>query len=235
MERMINNRLNWWCEVSLGLPISQFGFRRNKSCIDNLAILQSGIFLAKEQNQFTAAMFLDIKAAYNNVLIDILLEKLARIGFPNEILAFIQNLVYSRKVICRFEKIDEIRWSFKDLPQGSVLSPLLYNIYVSELEECCPSDCHIIQYVDDISIFTNNNNDKSAIILKNTMHNIKNKLTDLGLSLLIEKTKFCIFDLRSKSRIRTKKVIKIDNMDISSSNYVRFLGVNLSSKWDWNS
>lgn len=99
-----------------------------------MAILQSGIFLGKEKKQITSAVFLDIKAAYDSVLTDILMDKLVRMGLSSNILAFVHDLIYSRKVTCRFEEIDDIRWTFRGLSQGSVLSPLLYNIYVAEMD-----------------------------------------------------------------------------------------------------
>ncbi|KMQ86870.1 pol-like protein, partial [Lasius niger] len=218
------------------MALKQFGFRRSRSCIDNLAILQSGIFLGRERKQITSAAFLDVKAAYDGVLIDILMEKLTKLGLSSSILAFVLNLVYVRKVTCRFEGIDEVRWAFRGLPQGSVLSPLLYNIYVAELDRCCLPGCRMIQYADDICIFTSNDNhDNNAIILKNSLANINNKLVELGLSLSLHKTKLCNFDLRTRSTRRVKKVIRIGEMEIKASSDVHFLGMNFTSKLKWNS
>ena len=236
MERMINNRLHWWLEVEQQLPNSQFGFRRNRSCGDNLAILQTNAYLAKERDQFTAAIFLDIKAAYDNVLVDVLMDKIRALHFPHHILSFIQNLIYKRKVTCRFEEIDECRIAFRGLPQGSVLSPLLYNIYVSELENTITQECQMIQYADDICIFTNNNNsDNSAHILKRSLSGIQSKLQELGLTLSLEKTKFCIFDLRQKVKLKTKRYLKIGDHEIRASNKIRFLGMTFTPRMEWNS
>lgn len=145
LERMIANRVSWFFEhhnLSLG---SQFGFRRGRGCTDNLAILHTNIQLGFESNSSILASFLDIKAAYDNVVPTILLQRLVNLGiFPN-ILAFIYSSTAERQVHCKFEKIDEIRWAFKGLPQGSILSQLLYNIYVAELEKCCLPECNITQ------------------------------------------------------------------------------------------
>lgn len=204
-------------------------------CIDNLSILNSSIFLAKGRNQFTAAIFLDIEPGYDNVLCEILIEKLLGLSLPSNILAFIQNLISSRKVFCRFDEIDEIRWVFKGLPQGSVLSLLLYNIYIADLERGCPCSCRIIQYADDIAIFTNDDNYlRSRRNLESVLGEIKIKLNLLGLSLSIEKTKFCIFDIRTRSKIVKSRYIKIDNKEIKVSNTIRFLDIIFSPKLDWN-
>jgi len=57
LERMISNRLNWYLEFFNLLLNSQFGFRRSKSCIDNLAFLQSNILLSFQKNQPALAFF----------------------------------------------------------------------------------------------------------------------------------------------------------------------------------
>lgn len=115
LERMISNRLNWYLEFFNLLPNSQFGFRRSKSCIDNLAFLQSNILLSFQKNQPALASFLDIKSAYDNVIPDILIQKLIKLGVSPNILAFIKNSIYLRQVHCRYEDIDEVLYAFKGL------------------------------------------------------------------------------------------------------------------------
>lgn len=68
-EKMLYNRLSWWFEYSDLLPHSQYGFRRRRSCMDNLAILHSEITLSHDSGKVTSALFLDIQAAYDNVLV----------------------------------------------------------------------------------------------------------------------------------------------------------------------
>lgn len=81
-ERLIYNRLMWWLEYHNILPNSQFGFRRNRSCIDNLSTLCAEINLAKLNNEYTSTVFLDIIGAFDNVLIDILVQKVKHLGLP---------------------------------------------------------------------------------------------------------------------------------------------------------
>ncbi|XP_034938092.1 uncharacterized protein [Chelonus insularis] len=115
LERMINNRLSWWLEYNDLLPSSQFGFRRGKSCIDNLAILTSEILSAFEDTESVVAAFIDIKSAYDNVLADVLIEGLQDIGIPRLTLQFIYNLVAARHLEFNFEDINE---SFKSVPRA---------------------------------------------------------------------------------------------------------------------
>ncbi|KAL0101017.1 hypothetical protein PUN28_019438 [Cardiocondyla obscurior] len=82
---MIYNCLSWWLEYYKKFANSQFGFRKNRSCIDNLSILY-------------AIIIRSFKAS-------------------------------SRRVHCRFEDVDKICWAFRELPQNSVFSPILYACY----------------------------------------------------------------------------------------------------------
>jgi hypothetical protein len=70
LERMIKMRLYWWLEYNLKLPKTQFGFRRERSCTDNLAILYLESQRAFDEKEVVTAAFLDIQSAYDNVLAD---------------------------------------------------------------------------------------------------------------------------------------------------------------------
>lgn len=76
LERMVSSQLLWWLEHHQNIPGSYFGFRKGKSCADNLSILYGEIINASIKDRGTTAVFLDVKAAYENVLPDILNEKL---------------------------------------------------------------------------------------------------------------------------------------------------------------
>lgn len=82
MERMLVNRLNWWLETGSKFPTSQFGFRKQRSCIDNLSILYAEIVKAFQSGTAVSAAFLDVQSAYDNVLADVLDDKLQRMKIP---------------------------------------------------------------------------------------------------------------------------------------------------------
>lgn len=69
-----------------------------------------------------------MEGAYDNVLSDILMVKLMGLKVPGRIIQFIHNLVYSRTLFINFKNIDVVRQVSRGLPQGCVLSPLLYSI-----------------------------------------------------------------------------------------------------------
>jgi len=234
LERMISNRLTWFIEHFNLLSNSQFGFRRGRECIDNLAILYSNIHLGFLNNMPSLASFLDIKSAYDNVIPSILYQKLIDLGISQNIIAFIRNSIGERIVYCKFEEIDIIRHAFKGLPQGSVLSPILYNIYVSDLDKYCAQDCNIIQYADDIALFVSSyNTQQGKIALENSIKNIADHLNYLGLNLAPEKTKFCIFTKRINNSY-SNIYLDLNGIEIYPSSKIKFLGLYFTPNLNWN-
>ncbi|XP_020296949.1 uncharacterized protein LOC109861632 [Pseudomyrmex gracilis] len=106
MERMISCRLSWWLEWHGLLPGTQFGFCRQKSCVDNLTLLYGEILGAFQEDSAVAAAFLDIQGAYDNVLSDILLNNLLLLGVPQRTQKFIWHLTSSRQLFFRFGELE---------------------------------------------------------------------------------------------------------------------------------
>lgn len=180
------------------------------------------------------AVFLDIKSAYDRVIPDILIQKLVNIGLAPKLIGFIQNNISNRQVFCDFDNISEIRHTSVGLPQGSVLSPILYNLYVSETEACCHPDYNIVQFADDIAIFaTAESLSGSASCINSSLKLIVTKLQELGLEISSGKTNYCAFRRRGKKLGDLNRIIKINEQYIIYSRSVKFLGLWFSADLSW--
>jgi hypothetical protein len=93
---MINMRMSWWLEKNHKFSETQYGFRQNKGCTENLAI-PTEIIKAFEERNTVSALFLDIKSTYD-IHCDTSIDKLEAVGFSGNLLAFIFNLVSSREL-----------------------------------------------------------------------------------------------------------------------------------------
>lgn len=131
-EGLIKSRLQWWVEHENILPKNQAGFRKGKSCSDNLAYLTLQIDQALASKKEVLAAFLDVSEAFNNVLPDILINKLADIKCSEQLIKFVKFLTHERYIHTNIEN-NEIKKISKGVPQGGVLSPLLYLIYVANI------------------------------------------------------------------------------------------------------
>jgi len=130
MERMVYNRLQWHIESQHIISDNQFGFRPDRSCTDSLVIFSGDVHKGFACNVSTIGTFLDIKGAFDNVIPNILIQELESIGIPARIRMFIHNLLFDRSFhfVVEGKKLGPFS-SYKGTPQGSTLSPLLFDIY----------------------------------------------------------------------------------------------------------
>lgn len=237
LEKMVYTRLAWWVEHNNILPNNQFGFRKDSSCNDNIAILASHINLHFQNDEDTAALFLDIKGAFDNVLCEVLIEKLKSLKLSYSAIKFIYNVIHSRKITVRFDDIDCKRICFKGLPQGSVLSPLLYAIYICDINKAIVpvTETQLLSFTDDTCIYNTDMDTERALDNLEVSANILLEwFANRGLELSVNKTAFLVFS-NNKLRAEHTYQIEINNKTIDSTNEVRFLGVIFQKNLNWNS
>jgi len=156
-------------------------------------ILTSDIYKGFINNSPTICAFLDIKRAFDNVVPNILIQDLKNIGIPARM--FISNLICERQL--HFVIDSNMAGPFlspKGTPQGSILSLILFDIYLKDIVNYLHSESNILLYADDIVIYSTANNlhlpHKSV---QNTLNRIAKYLRDRGLDLSPEKSQWMIF------------------------------------------
>ena len=230
---MNNFRLNWWLERKQLLEKSQFGFRRQKSCTDNLSVFCSEIYNALLQNKPLIGAFLGVKGAYDNVLADVLIKRLQKIQTPRNLLGFIYNLTAERKLNFRINSDIIARLTFQRLSQDSVLNPLLYNLYTAELENFVTNHCHILQFADDIAVYCNTCTlEEGLVAVERTVANLGGHLVDSGLELEPSKCQLIIFN-QNKMPCINQFNISINGNTVKSSRKTKFLGVTIQDNLSW--
>lgn len=195
-EKMIAIRLKFLIEKNKLSYNKQFGFRKGYSCHDNLLIVTFLIERAKLEGIELPVVFLDIKAAFDNLSPTKLLNMLTEENCPTRINSFIKSWILSRNTtfICKFkDPITEA--STKGVPQGGVLSQTLFNFYIRDLYKNVPEEITRLEFADDCvlipeSIFFLLMN---KIFLTRATHSIKNALEGLGLQPSIDKTQYMNF------------------------------------------
>lgn len=227
-ERLIYKRLEWWAENNHIFHETQFGFRRGLSCIDNIATLITNIHMANKERKFTGAVFLDLLGTFDNVIPKALLTLLIKYGLLTKIIAFIKATITHRNLIGSAAGINfQRRQTTRGLPQGSILSPILFNLYLALSCTCLPETVKIITYADDIAIYYSNEN----------LEHIKDQL-NLGLTISPTKSVYTVFSTLKLRNLRIllcryRFKIKILNENIPFSLSPRFLGVYLNPEFNW--
>uniref|UniRef100_A0A1A9WC42 Reverse transcriptase domain-containing protein n=1 Tax=Glossina brevipalpis TaxID=37001 RepID=A0A1A9WC42_9MUSC len=124
----------------------QFGFRNSKSTQDNIITTWSAINLAFMKDQTLIACFLDISSAFDLVNIDILKSTLLSLRLFNKFCNLLHGFLQYQSIVISNNDITVNRRSFTGIPQGSVLSPIRFNIYINNVFKYVPINVSILGY-----------------------------------------------------------------------------------------
>ena len=115
------------------LSPDQAGFRPGRSCCSQVLNLTQYIEDGFETKQITGAVFVDLTAAYDTVNHRALLLKVAQIVRNSPLVRIIESLLVNRRFYVEMDG-KKSRWHIQNngLPQGSVLAPILFNIYTND-------------------------------------------------------------------------------------------------------
>lgn len=222
-EKMINTRLHYYVEKNNFIPDTQNGFRKSKSCLHALAYVITDIYTAMNNNHYVLCILIDIKAAFDNVCPITLDKILVDLGIPIKTRTFIFKLISEKELFFKIgNSLQEPHCKSNGVPQGSGLSPILYNIYVSLLRKILPQDIELVQYADDNLLYCIHHDISTAIIkLQDALNLVNNYFESLKLQISPEKTKFIIFS-NDSMRPKNKYAINFNNTIIQESNRYHF-------------
>ncbi|KAF2349897.1 Reverse transcriptase domain [Trinorchestia longiramus] len=134
MECMIQGRLEYWVETNDLLLGQQAGFWRGKSTMDSLLIAKDFIANTFSRKQICITVYLDLDDAYDSVWHEGIIYKLIGSGLKKTYMKWIKNYLVGQTASVHLQAVQServlITWG---LPQGAVLSPLLFNIMLSDL------------------------------------------------------------------------------------------------------
>ena len=225
-EKLLAKRIYSFLEKQNVLYEFQYGFRTGHSTTHALIEITDRIKLAINNNELMCGIFLDLSKAFDTVNHKILLSKLEYYGFRGPVHNLLKSYLTNRK---QYVKIgnhkSELRQINCGVPQGSVLGPLLFILYINDLHKACNIG-NLRIFADDTTVFFKciNIND---ITSKGTqvMTHLNEWFKDNKLTLNSEKSNFIIFRSRQNKLTNLPDQINFENACIIRSDSAKYLGV----------
>lgn len=245
-ERIVKNRLEYFCEKRGIIPLFQAGFRKGRCVTDHTVRLASHVKKGLARRHSTLATFYDIRKAYDSVWHFKLLAKLKTIGIDKNLLRFVRDFLKDRTIQVRVgDVLSNARSVDMGVPQGSVISPLLFSIMLHDIKVVDTNGAILSLYADDIALWKtlpfnfNKNKRKRELYVhsyQQTVNQIIFYLRENGFSLSSEKTVFVIFTRQNISFTGiSASFMSINGKHIYPSKTAKFLGVIFHYKLLWHS
>lgn len=231
LERMVLHRLEWWLEKQKIFPEEMSGFRRQRSSMDSVLDLVTAVEHAKSRRRLVVAVFLDVRRAYDTVSHPYVLQALQRATVSSRVFLWVADFLRGRKLFVRTRDGDTDAVDLpQGVPQGSVLSPVLFNLVMADLNRCAHRKVKVSLYADDVCIWTIGKS-RPAIQrrLQRTLDSIAEYFARAGMDISSEKSVVLPF---TRKRMSTFP-LRIGDSTLSQVTRHRFLGVTLDRSLSW--
>ena len=232
-EKLLYTRLLNFLESTNFFSQSQYGFRKGKQTIDAINELLNKVYDAYNKKKYLGAVFVDLSKAFDTVDHNILIKKLRHYGIRGTQLNLFQSYLNNRNQYVSFNGTKSTTLPISlGVPQGSVLGPLLFLIYINDLPNSL-SSLNPVLFADDTTLYYSHSNAYSlSEIINNDLKKLKDWLDANLLTLNAKKSFYIIFSLRE---VPNDLHISISNISLEKKFEGKFLGITIDEKLTFKS
>ena len=234
-EKTVNTQLCDFLSESAILHDAQHGFKKTRSCESALLRLSKCLFGSRIAGLWLCLVIIDYSKAFDTLDHDLILQTARTCGFNQTTIRWFESYLTERSQQVKYGSAlsTPTRISY-GVPQGSVLGPTIFNIFINQLFYCLPADCSIA-CADDITLISHGDSASSA---SNCMQVLLDILSRWSLShkLSINAAKcFClIISPKVRSVNRPSISLRLSDAPVTQCNCIKILGVTLSDDLKWN-
>lgn len=233
LEKLVLKRVTeHWQEESI-FHDNQFGFLPHRSTTQLLAKIVNDWHIARDANRTTAVAFIDLSKAFDKVRHQMLLLSLHSAGIGGAALQWFSSYLQGRSQrVVLPGNCSDVRQVTSGVPQGTILGPILFNIYVRNLPQLAAGvGSELPMFADDMTLYyTSNSVTSAAAGLTSSLSVIHEHLADLGLSMNMTKSVVMFVQKRPLS-VAPDIVVSGTVLNVVPS--VRCLGVLIDDRLTW--
>ena len=234
LEKHINSCLLSHLDKFNLIHDSQSGFRKHHSCHTALINLVDRWLHNMNINEYTGVLFVDFAKAFDVIDHKLLLRKLKIYGFPSDTLQFISSFLDDRQQQTAIGNTISTPLPIKfGVPQGSILGPLLFSLYINDLPLFLKALTEL--FADDTSVHSSHSNLKTLFKIMQDNIDFLIKWTHLNhMSLHPNKTKFMLISTRQKKQnIQQLPQLFISNHKLEIVDCHKILGITIDDTLSW--
>ena len=195
-ERVLRKKMMDFLESNELLSCKQHGFQKGKSCLSQLLKQYDDILNNLLDQNETDVIYLDFSKAFDKVDHQILFRKLSNIGISGNLLAWLQNFLTDRNQTVVVDGVlSYVALVLSGVPQGTVLGPLLFLIYINDISNCLHFS-EISCFADDSRIFKSISYTHDTQLLQKDLFNISSWSISNNMKLHDDKFVYMNFNIR---------------------------------------
>ena len=225
IEKIIHKRLYGFLEFHNILYVNQFGFRKKNSTVYALMDITEKIKETIDKGKFGCGIFIDLKKAFDTVNHQILLAKLEHYGVRGVLLDWFKSYLSGRKqFVCFNGESSDCKEILCGVPQGSVLGPLLFLLYINDLPNVSEK-LKLFLFADDTNIYYESDDLRDLEkVVNQELKSLSLWLKVNRLALNISKTNFLIFHSSQRS-LNYNVTLKLDKKALTQKDHIKYLGM----------